>query len=75
MQSLILSPLRLVANSLLILVAWDWGQAAIRLEGSPRACCHPCTGKATWICSCPKVLWDHVGDDLALGLAVQLWGL
>lgn len=33
MQSLIPSPLGLVTNSLLILAAWDWGQAA----AGPRA--------------------------------------
>lgn len=45
-QSPILSPLRPVTNSLLILVARDRGQAAAWLEGSLGARCHPGAGKS-----------------------------
>lgn len=57
MQSLILSPLRLATNSLLILVAWDWGQAAIWLVGGALGLAAiPELGKATHSHSCPNVL-------------------
>lgn len=46
MQSLILSPLGLVTNSLLILVARDWGQAAAWLRAALGLAATPELGKA-----------------------------
>ena len=45
-QSLILSPLGLVTNSLLILVARDWGQAAVWLRAALGLAAIPELGKA-----------------------------
>lgn len=74
MQSLILSPLGLVTNSLLILVARDWGQAAAWLRAALGL---PELGKAAaavlgscgtvWVVPGPGAGWESSVSDFCSG--------
>lgn len=77
MQSLILSPLGLVTNSLLILVARDWGQAAAWLRAALGLAAIPELGKAAaavlgscgtvWVVPGPGAGWESSVSDFCSG--------